>query len=495
MIPLIISILLILFFIVVVIFSARTWRGLHITFVCLTFLMTILMLICGAMAVRTHGTWKKQYTALEKQLAEAQREGLILESGDPMQVKSAAPSLFEVQQRMERMILDRGRVWRQCTPGRPAGNTVNVATVPPNTPQDQMKPNGINPNTVLYAFRETPLDEKTRVPTAYLGEFKVSKSDDHNVALQPTMPLDATQSRLIADQSATWALYEMIPVDVHRIYSDEDTLAEPLDNTTDTPVFGKINEQALRLAFSAATGQPIDHPLVTGMIADYLKDGGPASDQDQGVHPENTWLKLEFEKAHKERVDSNNLDPGLSGNYFDPEGYAEVTRLRNGEEAKFRVNDIGLFPYGYDQDKRVVDTLIGSGICRQIGPFFVRDLRDYEDSFHDMRERFVKRQEDIQRTQRDIAALNKSIQRTAEETSYRQEERSKLQEDKEKFLVDQQKITVLVASLDSQGKTLRAELSRLHQTNLALSEELVKMDAKISAEINRRTSQVAVELQ
>ena len=64
--------------------------------------------------------------------------------------------------------------------------------------------------------------------------------------------------------------------------------------------------------------------------------------------PENIWLKLEFEKEHKERVDSNNLDPGLGGNYFDPEGYAEVSQLRRGEEASFRVKDVGIFPYAVD---------------------------------------------------------------------------------------------------------------------------------------------------
>ena len=143
--------------------------------------------------------------------------------------------------------------------------------------------------------------------------------------------------------------------------------------------------------FAGVTGLGLDAPIVTQLVAPYLKDGYAASDEDVNMFPTNIWQKLEFEKAHKERVDSNNLDPGISGSFFDPEGYAEVTRLRSGEEISVQVNDIGLFPYGYDLDKQAVDQLMASGICQKIGPVYVARYSDYEEALHDTQERLSKR--------------------------------------------------------------------------------------------------------
>ncbi len=494
MIPLLIGIFLIILFIVTMVLSASAWRGWHIAAACLTFLAAVGLVIVASLSQRTHSTWMKRHADVSQQLTQASQEGLHLEIGDPTMVEPPTPSLNDTQQRLNRLLLDRGRVWRQCTPSPPYGTSISVSTVPPTDtgqPGDPTtaKPHGIDANTIVYAFREN----ERQYPIAYLGEFRVVEAQPTSVTLEYTLPLDGQQATLVNDPSARWTLYEMLPLDSHRIFSNQDNIDRKLDDTP-KPVFGEMNEQELRSIFSLVTGVAPDDALLTAMIESYVKDGSPATDQELSAHPENIWQKLEFDKEHKERVDSNNLDPGITGNFFDPEGYAEVTQLRNVDsEASFRVNDIGIFPYGYDEDKRLVDQLTSSGICQKLGPVYVRSLRDYEEAFHSIQNRFIKRNEDVRRAQRDIDNLNMTIRKTQEEIAYRQQERAKLKDDEAGFTRDKDKMDQLVAALETQKTTLRDELKALFETNLALSEQLALFNAKLTEEINRRAASVAAQ--
>ena len=495
MITLLIGIFIILLFLVTVVLSIKTWKAVHVVAVFFTFVAGVFFVICAAMSMKTHVAWRRLQAKTESSLKVEQTTGEVLAYGDPEQVKSAEPSVFEIQQRLNRMLIDRGRAWRRCVPGDLAANSVTVSTVPADTPEDQVKPNGIGANSVVYVFREAPLDNGIVVPAAFIGEFQVTNADDRSVTLQPTMALDGQQQQLVADRTSTWALYEMMPLDSHRIFSDEDSIAEPLDDT-ETPIFGEMNEQVLRTIFSLIIGVAPEDPVVGQMVADYVRDGRVDSEQEANADPENIWVKLEFQQPHKERVDSNNLDSGLGGNYFDPDGYAEATRLRRGGDADFKINDIGVFPYGQDEDKQKVDQLVANGIARKVGrPYYVRNLRDYEEAFHDIQDQFVKRNEDIQRVQRDIAALQQSMKQVATQSTYRQGEKAKLQVDYDKIVIDRDKITQLVVSLDAQKTSLQDELSRLYQTNLVLNQELTQINDRLTEEINRRTAEATAQLQ
>jgi hypothetical protein len=495
MITLLVGIFLILFFLVTVVLSVKTWRALHVVVVCFTFLAGVFLVVCAAMSVKTHVAWRKLHDQTETSLENEEAEGQLLAYGDPQQLDTAKGSVFETRQRLNRMLIDRGRVWRRCVPGNVANNAVNVSTVPEGTPEDQIKPNGIEAPTVVYVFREAALGNGMVVPGLYIGEFQVTNADERNVTLQPTMPLDGQQQQLVANRPASWAMYEMMPLDSHRVFSVTDVSADPLDDTP-KPIFGAMDEAMLRTMFSNILGVEENNPMLLQLIADYVRDGSEADDQLVNTRPENLWVKLEFQKEHTERVDSNNLDSGLSGNYFDPDGYAEITRLRRGSEATFKENDIGVFPYSHEADKQLVDRLIADKIAEQVGrPFFVRDLRDYEEAFHDIQDKFIKRNEDIRRAQRDIAALQKSIQQVAAQSAYRQGEKAKLEQDKGKILIDKEKISGLVASLDAQKTSLLDELSRMNRTNLALTQELNRINDALTEEINRRTAEATAQLQ
>lgn len=503
MIPLLIGAFVLILFIVVTILSASTWRGWHIAAACLTFLSALALVVVASMSQKTHATWKSEYDTLEKELREERELAVKLEIGDPMLAEPEESPVNELQQRLSRLLLDRGRVWRRCVaPNPPENGRIAISTIPlgpDGTPGDPnaAQENGMTTGTILYGFRETQVpvseDRAAFVPIAYLGEYRVVDAQPTRVTLTPTLPLDGQQRRLFNDTSASWALYEMMPIDSHRIFSREDTVGRPLDNTMEQPVFGEMDEERIRKIFATVTGSAPDAPVVNELVDPYLKDGYAASDQDVNLHPTNIWQKLEFEKEHSVQVDSPNPDMGVDSTFFDPGGYALSSHLRRegDEEASFRVNDIGLFPYGHNTNRQWVDNLVAEGMCQKIGPVYVRSLRDYEEGFHDIQRRFVQGKLEIAKSNRNIESLKSAISAAQKQIAYRQGEQDKLKEDQGGFERDSKKMAQFLDTLNDQKETLRDELSELHRTNAALSKQLAIYSAKLTEEINRRADSVA----
>jgi hypothetical protein len=502
MIPLLIGVFLLILFIVFLVLSAATWRGWHIAATCLTFLAMIGLVIVGSMTQLTHTTWKEEYDKLDKQLSAETELGRKLEIGDPTLPEPDESSLLNVQQRLSQLLLDRGRVWRGCT-RQPANNQIIISTVPLNedgTPGDPnlATENGISTDMVLYAFREgeVPLPEggQIRVPVAYLGEYRVVDAQPNSVSLQPTMRLDGRQQALIKE-AASWALYEMMPLDSHGVFAQGNNLGRQLDNTREQPIFGEMDEQQLRKLFAASTALAPDHPTVTQLVAPYVKDGYAASDQEVNANPTNIWQKVEFQKSATagEQVDSPEPVTGVEGDYFDKSGRAVAARLQRGEEVSFRNNDIGVFSYGHDEDKLWVDERVADGTLQKIGPFYVRSLRDYEEALHNTLERFLKLTANIRTTDEIIENLNTAISKAQEQIAYRQEEREKLKSDQEGFARDNEKMDQLLAQLKEQNATLTSELSELFRDNLALSQQLTIYSQKLTEVLEQRASSVAVQ--
>ncbi|MFO7906665.1 MAG: hypothetical protein ACQESR_00305 [Planctomycetota bacterium] len=510
MIALLIGVFLLILFIVAVILSASTWRGWHIAATCLTFLATLGFLILASLSQKTHAKWRGEYADLEERLAEAEALGVKLEIGDPRRVQSEEPSVNALQERLSRLLLDRGRVWRRCVaPNPPQDGRIVISTIPlkpDGTPSDPnaAEDNGLENDMILYGFHESRVAlgpeegaEQVFAPVVYMGEFQVVDAQPNQVTLTPTMPLDGEQRRLFSDTSASWALYEMMPADSHRIFSEEDTVGRLLDNTMEQPVFGKMDEQRVRQMFATVTGLAPDAPRVTQLVEPYLKDGKAATDRDMNLYPTNIWQKLEFEKEHAVQVDSSNPDMGVEGTFFDHSGYAVASPLRRGEgdqdlqPAILQENDIGLFPYGHSENRQQVDRLVEEEICRKIGPIYVRSLRDYEEAFHNIQRRFIQGKQDIAEANRNIERLETAISKAQEQVAYRQGEQEKLEEDETGFDRDNTKMGQLVDALEAQKAALSQELSDLHKTNLALSRQLAIFSAKLTEEINRRAANVA----
>ena len=157
--------LLILFFFFLTYMFTKTWRWLHVTTMFFVFAATVTLTIYSSMTVRTHMAWKRDVAQKRADIERRERERDNWIHGDLLQLTHAEPSIRELKAELNRVLLDRGRVWRDCTPGTPAAGTVTVtipapesapteegAEPPPPVVRDEIQPAA---QTVVYALRRS----------------------------------------------------------------------------------------------------------------------------------------------------------------------------------------------------------------------------------------------------------------------------------------------------------------------------------------------------
>jgi hypothetical protein len=195
------------------------WNKVLIGLICVA---AIICFILGARALKTHKHWRGQVVQLEKALA-TELETTEKLTGEIRQLKL----------QLHEQVVDRGRAWFRCTPQpTPETQRTGAVAVAVQLPD----PHQITLNSVLWVFDELPIQKGGR----YLGQFAVTGVDDTsvNVALTPSKRLtQAELQRLVqsaARQGATWALYEIMPIDNHHSLAGlpEDVLRAVLPEQT-----------------------------------------------------------------------------------------------------------------------------------------------------------------------------------------------------------------------------------------------------------------------
>lgn len=179
-------------------------------------LIVLILLASGAFfylaarALKTHQYWRQQALQTEKAL-EAERS-----SEDELTEQKRQLSLA-----LHRQLLNRGRVWQRCAP-QPRPETVQTGEVAVVTefPNHQIKV-----QTVLWVFDEADVKDGG----SYLGQFTVASiggQDERMLQLQPSMQISAPQRQQLQQSAsrngASWALYEVMPVDTHEAFAELD---------------------------------------------------------------------------------------------------------------------------------------------------------------------------------------------------------------------------------------------------------------------------------
>lgn len=161
----------------------------------------------GARTLQTHKHWKGLAQSYEKKVDETEKRNEVLELGNP--ADPAVKGLDQVRLELHKLLVDRGRIWRDVTPVKV--EQTGKATVAIELPE----PHGIGDRTVLYVFEQDG--------GRYLGEFKVTAINDKQVELEPTRPLTdpvllangtPVQPLAVLGQSkGPWILCDLMPVD------------------------------------------------------------------------------------------------------------------------------------------------------------------------------------------------------------------------------------------------------------------------------------------
>lgn len=466
--------LAILFFLVVTYMVTKIWRAPHVIFFFLTFSVSVWFLCTAALSHKTHVHWRKQYDQLKSDLGKAENEILALMTGVRDESNARPETVLSVRGKLQRAILDRGRVWTNCTPGQAGqGGVVEVRTSSDDAAA--ARPNRIDKNSILYLFEEAEdPDTGNKLPVFYLGEFQAMAVTDTSVTVAPTnvkLVLPDQAQKLTNPSGATWRLYEMLPVDGHLVYARDPHADISLTNVENERIFGEMDEELVTKLYGQSQ-----------IGKDILRDGKPITTRDTPPSPENVYVKVEFLKTYKVTVDSDAGQGALNSNYFDSQGQAVVQRLRRGEDVTFAKGKIGVFP------KEDADKLIDGGFCKPVTPIFVRTLRDFAFDYHELLARSITLAHDHAEVTRNTAALTDAQNKAKAQVAYRTQEQTKLTADKANFLKELATVRALRQQLERKQARLQTELAALYQTNKELVARLEARSSALKKQIDARTT-------
>lgn len=459
---LIVSLILFIYFVVV---TARGWGVLH------TILLCTLFIECWVFLVFTAGVHYKRvrYTADAAQAQKRAEDALALTKellygriNDP---EEALTAVIPVKGKLRRMTVDRGRVWRQLTLLQSNADDYLLEMAFERAAADPLDadPAGAaavaGPNSeslpadlVVYAFAEEISEDGYPEPKFYLGEFIVTQSQAGNVTVRPTLPLKPAQKQKIASgESATWMLYELLPIDSHTAFAND--ASQP----STEEIFGRMDPDQLNEIFA---GIPNDNGLRDQVVDLYLKDGKRAS---ADAEPETVWVQVNMLKPHDVDVDSQEEANATVGGYFDSIGRSVDVRLKRDEEGTVQLSPSMTGELIVLKEEAARD-LIAAGKAEAEQRIFVRPLNDYEDAFNHLFVRDHEVSERIELVKRDSAEVSKANTLGVEMISFRQVENQKLASDLSNYKREVDLLNNAVAEAEKSLSQLKSQMSQLFRT-------------------------------
>jgi hypothetical protein len=462
---LILAILITLFFLVMLGLGYKSWKWFHMVFAFLAFASTLPVAAYTAMSLKTRAEWSKLGATLEKQVSEKDVASRTLRDGDP-DVANPDPLTYlsGAQGEVYRILINRGRVWRQCTL---TNINVQASTLKFNTqqpPPAEQGPNRLETKAVLYLFKDVTLQnvftgEPRSVPAVYVGEFQVTEVTDADVTIAPTLPLDPQQASHLAPGGETrWTLYEKMP--------------------TDSPeAFAGLTEQQVRALIPNVL--QIDPQRHEQLVQTYLREGNEPLEADP---PARRWMEIEFLAEHTEVVDSTTTQVDRDSRYFDDQGRALPPGLRAGGPVKFVKQQKAIFPLARAEE------LIAAGTCRKVRDVYRRELKDYATNFHEIAVRMAYLGDRIGEVTRQTAILVEAQKKAQAQIDYRTQEKAKLEQDLAKVQAEVNAINGYAAQLVAAVNATRSRANELFRGNLSLAEQLAALQRQMTDEINRRNT-------
>jgi Ca2+/Na+ antiporter len=403
-------------------------------------------------------------------------------------------NLTNLNGEIDRIALERGRVWRGVRRLDFSNNVASVevlaaplgpqnpiaAPVDPNAPPAAATPPSLIADTVVYAFGEAPDADGRMIPVVYLGEFFTTEIQGSIAKLTPTIQLTPRQLGALNDaQLQSWSIYDVIPIDDHR------ALSVPGSTTTEAELFGRMDPAAL------ATLLGIDEALLQKAPSDmtplesrqaevlrsYVLDGQRAP---EGTLPESIWWKIRFLQDFTENVDSVE-SRGLEGGYFDINGFTIDARLKLGDQkniANFKKDDEIVFA------REAADALVKQGIAQKLEDVYVRPLNDYAYLFKQLQLRANKAEQDIDTTKREIERTDRTLKVGQSQIVVKQGERKRLDDDLGQVTKEKSVATSEVERVEADVAALRSELSDLYKSSQQLYKRLIQTQQKIAGMVN-----------
>lgn len=175
-------------------------------FLGLTILVAVAFFVLAARALAARDYWGESIKLHEDAIAALTKDRQLLVDGNPAETKPGyQEGLRRLKEDVHRLLIGRGRVWRNLMPSgiKPETGEVTVMT-PFAAPHKDAK------TAQMFLFE----DASDQTPGAYLGEFSVAEVANQQWQLKPVRAMtDAELQRLrqSTQKRATWSLYEALP--------------------------------------------------------------------------------------------------------------------------------------------------------------------------------------------------------------------------------------------------------------------------------------------
>jgi|GEM_PF-1450664 hypothetical protein len=507
----IVTIIALLAFLVCWGFCFKTMRWFHVVVALLVMGTGCWHLVQLSTVLKTRSAWMKMHYELKTRRDSLEVEQKRLISGAVDKVTEERDNIQDLDSMLTRLLIDQGRVWKQTTPEGVQNQAFIVDTgfQPVNNEALQ-----ISENTVFYVFKEdlnivqSSTGKPIPVPVKYLGEYRVSAAvTGAKISLQPAPITDPRIAAPHANDGSTWTLYEKMPVDGHRLFSETDIFDTDIKHKLDenaAPLFGAMDEAKIRQAFERAIANSPDLQMgqqdLDAYVKMYMGDGRVLL-QDESVPFEHQWVKLQFnQNSNPITVDSDAAQAGLNESFYDPSGMAVVPQLRRGDQITFQKGDIGLFhlrsekfqdkPIVPDAEQLTAEDGQGNSVATQLTAHYVRPPTDYTFFFHDNFQRRQRAALLLSLYQDQNRRFDSTLTLALAHIQVRTTERDRLTTDLTNQTEDRDTAQRFADQLSQEREALRIKLADLFDQNQQLTLQLAEIQATLEAEINKRTNAV-----
>ena len=474
-------------FIVLLVKAFKSWGVVH------TILLSILFIECWTFLFFAGGVahYRIKLTKTHDNLMDKVEKLLIsvdLEMyGDRLEPKLNLEKFAPLTNELNRLTLERGRVWRGATLQRvtpTSGKTLatavlqlpmQISNLPAAAPAGAagaagaeavaaapVVESGLAVDSVVYLFGER---EQTvgLVPEVFLGEFIVKESKELVLTVSPTTPLSKNQETAMSGYPS-WAIYELMPLDSHTAFARAGSSPE------ESAIFGVMDKEDLAKDFENAFRNalpPLSEAQKAKILQTYANDGGAASIE---TPPEALGYRVKFRKDYTDGVDAKGGRTPLEGGYHDTEGNMIDQRLKREEAAEivFKVDDT------YVLDAPSANKLQSQAVVELETPVFLRPLNDYTFANRETRRMTIRAKQDTDLITREY---NEAVRTTGVELALElklEDEGTKLKQDKVQYEKELEVIASVMADLEAQVAAKKTELSQVYGSIVSMRDRLVK---------------------
>lgn len=451
-------------FVVALVKSAKNTRWYQITSAVFVMLFAILFLFPTAGVLKSRQAWTKVAEDQEKQLKLVQEEHLRLEKGDPAD-DSAPEGLNSLSLKLSKIGTEVGRRWGNLNMANSDASGQVTLRVPPAPVVPGQDPaaaaNSRQPlvpvGLVVYGFGEGKFPElEQRVPTKFLGEFRVSASQPNAVTMAPTSKLEPNQLAAISSgQTQFWSLYEMLPVDGHDPFIAEGS--KPNENN----ILGRVDDKLVNMVLKSASPDS---------LANYLRDGERGAPETPDAH----WVKIRFdEKYTPDEVDSPEQRGALEGGFFDQSGRAVDIRLQrpDGQGITFAAGDELILK----EEEATKLTTGPNKVATKVDDYYLRPLNDYRFILRRLRLQIQELNTRITQMEFEKKVLDTAEGETVGMLEKGQTEKKKLEEDLAQYQIENTALKSYFGQVREELRQMKEASSALYRSNFELLQRIERL--------------------